>query len=137
MNDRPDASEIQQLLDKPDLNEADKIRLTEYAEAEWGDILAALRSRSRNAYAVAEPNDFATCITQHMSTVEQIEMTRADVYHCPKCGRHIKDRRTPVASSVLVERRRLRQLYLAIEEAAAGEARDEATRRFIAALGVQ
>lgn len=110
--------------------------LHDVANEAWMDLRAELNSRARNVYAVSSPHEFAECVGQHMNDADRVEMTKAEAYHCPSCGRHLKDRRTPIASSILGERRRLRDLYMLIDRTPEGPDRERATRRFIAALGL-
>lgn len=118
-----------------DLTPEELEALQNVADSAWRDLRSQLHDRARNVYAVASPGAFAECVQQHMGDEDRVDMVKADAYHCPECGRHLKDRRTPVAASVLVERRRLRDLYLLIDRTPEGPARERATRRFIAALG--
>lgn len=110
--------------------------LQQVADGAWMTLRSELHDRAANVYGVAAPDEFTECVTQHMDLEARRAMAEAEVYSCPDCGRHLKDRRTPVASSVLGERRRLRDLYLCMDRASEGPDREKATRQFIAALGI-
>lgn len=136
MNKHEDRNLAQLLRSDRELSQEEQEALRDLADQAWSDLRAELNSRAHNAYAIADPGDFATCVREHMDHDQRVEMTKADAFHCPGCGRHLKDRRTPLASSVLVERRRLRDLYLRIDRSPDGPTREQATRQFIAALGM-
>lgn len=125
------------LLSEDDLSDDELEILAKHADTAWRDIRSQLRVRAAWTYGVADPADFAACVRHHMDPQQRIDMMAADAYWCPECGRHLKDRRTPVATSVMLERRRLRDLYRRVDEASDERGRTEALRRFIAALGLQ
>ncbi len=127
---------MHELLDADrELTEHERRRLRTLAATGWAHITGALRNRAHQTYSLAEAADFAECIFNHMSVDDRASMILADVYNCPGCSRLLKDRRTPVASGILVERERMRQLWLQVEQAPEGE-RQAAIDRFRSALGL-
>lgn len=98
-----------------ELSEQEMQRLHQVGREQWATLKAMLRSRARDAYAVSAPEDFEHCVTEHMSAPDWAEMVVSGVFACPVCERPLKDRRTPVATAVLLERRRMRQLWQEVE----------------------
>jgi hypothetical protein len=119
-----------------ELTPAEQGRLKSLAGAGWAYVNRFFSGRSRETYAMAAPVDFAECVFDHMDIGQRAELITADVYSCPGCGRLLKDRKNPVASSILLERRRLRELWLDVE-AAPDDKRDKALERFRRALGLE
>jgi hypothetical protein len=122
------------LLAERELTTDELTELRHLNERYWTYIQNDLNLRAHQTYAVAAPTDFRRCIVEHMSMSERIEMLDADVYTCPECHRLLKDRNTPVASAILLERRRIRELWQAAETAPAGTGQ-EAIARFRRAIG--
>lgn len=119
-----------------ELTHEERQRLRTMAAAGWSTIQSLMRGRAREVYALASPQDFGECVFQHMNIDQRASLVFADIYQCPVCGRLLKDRRTPVASSLLLERMRLRDLWLQVEMAEDEDFRVEAMRRFRSALGL-
>jgi hypothetical protein len=133
----PEPSAHELLHADRELTHEERQRLRTMAAAGWSTIQSLMRGRAREVYSLAKPEDFGECVFQHMNIDQRAALVFADVYQCPVCGRLLKDRKTPVASSLLLERMRLRELWLAVESAEDDEqARGEAMRRFRSALGL-
>lgn len=112
---------IEELLTaRRELTEFERERLQRYSAAAWETVSATIAARAHDTYMVASAQDFRECIGEHMTLVEQFDMVGADVFHCVVCGRLLKDRRTPLASSILLERRRLAAMLTEVEQAPRG-----------------
>jgi hypothetical protein len=132
-----ESEDVAALIDADrELTPSEQSRLRAFAAAGWSFITDRLQHRARDAYALSEPGDFAECVFDHMDVNDRAAMIAAEVYQCPDCARLLKDRRSTASSSILLERGRLRDLWLAAEQAPAGEAREEALTRFRSALGL-
>lgn len=118
-----------------ELTQVEQERLMALAEEAWRDIVASFADQARAAYSVAPREAFALCVGTHMNRRARQSMLRAEVYHCPVCGRLLKDRHTTAASSILLERRRLRELWREVQRLPSGPERDSALRKFVVALG--
>lgn len=118
-----------------ELTEHERGQLQRLGQRGWVGLQALLHGRARAVYAVAAPEDFAFCTQSHMSESDRQEMIGAEVYQCPGCGRLLKDRKTGIATSILLERGRLRELWLDVE-GAHDEEYPSAMARFRRALGL-
>ncbi len=118
-----------------DLTEEEENRLAAFAEKTWGEIQGSVASRARAAYSVAPEETFRSCVRDHMDLLAWNEMIGADVYTCPVCATLLKDRRTVVASAVLIERARIREMWKEYEAAEPGPVREGLRQRLSAALG--
>ncbi len=118
-----------------ELTDDERSRLRAASQAGWEDIGKFLASRARAAYT-ADSDDFAECVFQHMDEDQRVIMVAADLYNCPECGRLLKDRKNPVASSILLERGRLREAWLRVEQARDSETAEQALVQFKKALGL-
>ena len=96
-------------------------RLFEASSKTWQDVAVTLAERSHATYAVAATDDFIRCVSEHMDHADRAEMVIAGVYECPQCARLLKDRQSPVATAVLLERQRLRELWIGVETATEAE----------------
>lgn len=138
--EEPDPSEtdeqLKELIDTDrELTPEEQTRLRTLAAAGWAHINRFFAGKAVLAYTMATPADFADCVFGHMDVDARSLLINADVYTCPTCGRLLKDRRTPVASGILLERARLRRLWQDVENAS-DRSRDEAMARFTYALGI-
>lgn len=132
--DQPD--DVAELLQADrELTPEEQSRLRRVGQAGWKGLQVFLSGRSRASYAVADEDDFTACVFQHMNLQDRNEMLAADVFFCPVCARLLKDRKNPVASSILLERRRVRELWLDVEQSPP-ELMDAALDRFRRALGL-
>lgn len=134
---QPSDGELEELLNTDrDLTGAERRTLRALAAAGWEQLSSLLTQRSREAYDAADPQAFGKCVTAHLDIVQIRELICADAYHCPQCGQLLKDRRTPVASTILLERRRMAGLWKAVEEAGNDEQRRMAMHRFRTGMGL-
>lgn len=118
-----------------ELSDQEMERLRLASKQEWATLSQMLRHKASATYAVADVADFEFCVTEHMDSADWAEMVVAGVFQCPTCSRLLKDRGTPVASAILLERRRVRDLWEAVE-AAAPDSRENAMTRFRRGLGL-
>jgi hypothetical protein len=133
----PDPDDVGELLrTERTLTPEEQSTLARISTAGWKGIQAVLNGRSKAAYSVAAEEDFARCVFGHMLASERDTMIGADLYTCPVCERLLKDRKTPVASSILLERARVRELWLDVEKATTPDEIAEAAERFRRALGL-
>jgi hypothetical protein len=136
MNHPPDPDDVAELLKADrELTPEEQSRMRRVAEAGWKGLQSLLNGRSKTTYSVASERDFTECVFEHMSPEQRDAMMSSDLYSCPVCERQLKNRNTPVASSILLERARLRQLWLDVEQAPP-EQMNEALDRFRRALGL-
>lgn len=136
MNQR-DPDDVSELLrTERELTAEEQERLRRVSHAGWRGIQSVLEGRSKTAYAEAAEEEFAKCVFGHMVPSERDTMIGADIYFCPVCNRLLKDRKTPVASSVLLERARVRELWLAVEKAGPDDV-EKAVEAFRRALGLK
>lgn len=101
----------------------------------WDQVVRRAEQLSARVYAVATPDEFFQCCKEHMNGADRSDMVRADLYTC-RCGRVLKDRRTPVSAAVLGERERIRNLWLQVEEAEGTEDFSAAVDLFRRAIGL-
>jgi hypothetical protein len=136
MNENP-AGDVADLLSADrELSDEEMERLRQASSAQWATLKAMLRSRARDAYAVSAPEDFERCVSEHMGAPDWAEMVVSGVFQCPVCARPLKDRRrTPVATAILLERRRVRRLWQEVE-ASTPEQLDARMLVFRRALGL-
>jgi hypothetical protein len=128
---------VEELLDTDrELTPPEQNRLRTLAATGWSYITERLQHRARDAYSSTEPGEFAECVFEHMGVTDRANMITADVFECPKCGRLLKDRHNTASSSILLERRRLRDLWVDVEVAEDGPAREHALADFRSALGL-
>ncbi len=119
-----------------DLTPEEQSRLRRLSETGWKTVQTLLTLRSRASYSAADPEDFIECVQHHLTDSDRSDLRDADLYACPTCNRLLKDRRTPVASSVLLERTRLRKLWENVEQAPA-DAMPQALDQFRRGLGLR
>jgi hypothetical protein len=101
-----------------ELSDAEMERLALVSKQEWGVLAGMLRTRASATYGVADAQDFERCVTQHMSAQDWNAMAVAGIFECPQCSRLLKNRDAPVvATAVLLERRRIGDLWSAVEGA--------------------
>lgn len=135
MKKHPD-DDVDELLNTPrELTQTEMDRLREATTKTWQDVAVTLAERAHATYSVAATDDFIQCVSEHMDHADRAEMVVAGVYTCPQCSRLLKDRQSPVAAAVLVERHRLRQLWLDVESASEEE-RPRLMARFRRGLGL-
>ena len=132
---RPDSDEDLLEVDR-ELSPEEQGRLARIGRISWHQLLQMLVSRARTTYSVSEPEQFTICVREHLSHDQRADMVNADVYTCPQCSNLLKDRQTPVASGILLERMRLRELWLDVEQAPTSDF-DVRFDRFRRALGLQ
>lgn len=118
-----------------ELTEHERRRLEMLGRRGWIQVMQLLALRAKASYNVAHSKVFTRCVQQHMDDCDRDAMIAAEVYTCPTCGTILKDRKSPVASSILLERGRLRAMWLDVEQAKA-EDFDEKLNRFRRALGL-
>lgn len=82
----------------------------------FAGVMRAVRQRSHATYDVAEPAVLRNCLASHLDAAARQDMITAEVYTCPTCGSLLKDRRTRVAAAIMLERRRIRDLWLQVED---------------------
>lgn len=129
---------LNELLDADrDLTREEMNRLRVAGEEAWADVTEILVQGSRLTYRVASEEELRQCIQNHLDSTERIVMANAEAYHCWVCGRLLKDRNSPVASSILVERSRLAALFTDAETQPPGPERRRLWQRFRAALGLK
>lgn len=127
---------VLELLNQPrELSASERSSLARLSDLSWSAARALLQARAGATYAVATPADFAACVGEHLSREDASRMRDADRYECPTCHRILKDRTHPIASVILDERERLRELWLDVEQSPV-ERLDEALDRFRNALGL-
>ncbi len=132
----PEASDIARLLETDrELTPAEMEQLRSASNSGWTGIAKILGERAQVAYSVVSRDDLADCLYAHMDGEDDQEMITADAYHCPVCGRLLKDRRNAAASGILLERQRIQQLWKQVE-ATKPEEFSEAVERFRRALGL-
>lgn len=132
----PDPDDVSDLLrTERELTPDEQARLAAISTAGWRGIQTLLNGRARASYSVAAEADFAKCVFGHMVPSERDTMIGAEIYFCPVCDRLLKDRKSPVASSVLLERARVRELWLEVEKAAPDDM-EAAVDKFRRALGL-
>lgn len=119
-----------------ELSDTERSRLLQLSATIWGDVTTLAAHQARAAYQVANAEQFTECVRHHMDGPQTLVLLNAEVYHCPRCGQLLKDRRTPVASSILLERSRLAALLTEAEDAPPGPERKRLWHRFRAALGL-
>lgn len=78
-----------------ELNDTEMEHLREAGANAWATTADLLRTRARDAYAIADPVDFRRCVRDHMNEADHAEMVVAGVFSCPICSRVLKDRRAP------------------------------------------
>lgn len=118
-----------------ELTGEERAQLMSVGQQEWAAVHSTLITKAKAVYSVADHDSFNACVFQHMDANDRTAMVVAEVYECPGCGRLLKDRRSPVASSILLERKRLRTLWMNVEDADEA-AMPTALRTFRRALGV-
>lgn len=111
MNDAPHENDDADLPDllyvERELTPCEQNRLLRLAAAGWGHINGLLTRRAREMYALATAREFGECVLSHMNPEQRTDLVLADLYHCPGCGRRLKDR--SAASSVfLIEHGQIR-----------------------------
>jgi hypothetical protein len=132
--DRPDS--VAELLEADrELTPDEQSRVRRIGEAGWMFLKVLLSSKAKASYSVADEDDFTDCAFNHMNSADREEMVASEVFFCPVCSRLLKDRKSPVASSILLERRRVRELWLDVEQSPP-ELMDAALDRFRRALGL-
>jgi hypothetical protein len=131
-----DADEVGRLLNtsKP-LSSEEQRTLRTLAAAGWAQLNQVFSRKAKAAYAMAAPGDFGECVYVHMNVEQRAALVQADLYTCPVCNRLLKDRNTPVAASILLERGRLLELWLQVERANV-EDREAALQSFRFGLGL-
>ena len=120
-------------IDFPSFVSVDRLELL--SKHGWNQVMQLLAQRSKSAYNAAASEVFTRCVQQHMNDDDRSTMMAADVYVCPECETLLKDRKSPVASGILLERKRLAQLWLDVETASIRDF-DAAFDRFRRALGL-
>lgn len=134
----PDPSvpaQIQELLDTDrELTPQEQQTLHTLAATGWAQVTRILARNADRAYATANPEELGHCLFAHMTIEQRAALTLADAYHCPSCGRLLKDRNNPVASAVMLERRRIGEKWSDVEQASP-EHREDAMDAFLRSLG--
>jgi hypothetical protein len=130
----PDDSEL--LHAERELTITEMTRLRQLGEKTWLAMGRIIKHQAGLTYAMAEPADFSSCVQEHLTAIQRSAMVAANVFTCPECGLLLKDRGVPVATSILLERRRLAEMWMLVEQATDDEQRAEAARRFRTALGL-
>ncbi len=101
----------------------------------WKQVLELLAQKAKETYGIAPPTVFTQCYAEHMSEDDHEDMVKAEVYTCPQCATLLKDRKSRVASGILLERKRIADLWLDVEQAKF-EDFDARFDRFRRALGL-
>lgn len=136
MSTPADAHEDLSLLNADrELTASERKRLESLSKNGWLQVMALLAQRSKATYSVAGSQTFTRCVQMHLDDQDRDEMMDSDLYNCPVCETLLKDRGSPVASSILMERGRLRELWLDVEQAPHAEF-DMRLDRFRSALGL-
>lgn len=130
----PDDSEL--LHTERELTVNEITRLRQLGERTWLAMGRIIKHQAGLTYAMTEPAQFNSCVRGHLTAIQRAAMAVANVFTCPECGRLLKDRGETVTTSILLERRRLAEMWMQIEQAADDEQRAEAARRFRTALGL-
>ncbi len=116
MNEQHLDDDVAELLTTDrELTRQEMDRLRRVGKKHWSDLAQMVQDRARNAYSVADPEDFERCVTQHMSASDWGDMVVSGIFMCPVCARLLKDRQSPVATAVLLERTRVRKLWEEVE----------------------
>jgi hypothetical protein len=106
------------------------------ANQEFGGLLRGIRRRSHATYAVCAPHILHNCLSNHLDVVQTQDMIEAEVFHCPVCGNLLKDRRTKIATAIMLERQRLKELWQGVEDHIGDPDFHLHLDRFRAALGL-
>jgi hypothetical protein len=133
-----EAQQLAELLElERELTPEEQAILSRYSDEVWRTLTNDANSKVRAAYEVSDLSTFSNCMTVHMDQMATIDMVTSEVYHCPQCGRLLKDRRSPIASALLQERRRLAGMLTDVEDTQV-DTPERASRwaRFRAALGL-
>lgn len=104
--------------------------------AGFSSVLRQLRRRSHATYAVCDPYVLHACLSEHLNPDQIQDLIEAEVFNCPTCGMLLKDRHTKVATAIMLERHRLKQLWLRVEERADEPDFHLHLNHFRAALGI-
>jgi hypothetical protein len=132
-----DPPSVQELLEtQRELSETELARLRMWGERSWTQVNQLMSQRARAAYSVAPEGVFRHCVTFHMDDEARAQMMQAEAYSCSECGTLLKDRQNLAASAILGERRRLAELWKAVEESRDRATYSENYRAFRAALGL-
>lgn len=136
MSNSPEISLDQSLLSaEHQLTDEERERLENLGGRGWLQVLELVNLRAKATYSVQDARTFALCVGQHMDDEDQADMIVAEVYNCPQCSTLLKDRKSSVASSILLERHRIAMLWLDVEQAKFEEF-DTKLDRFRRALGL-
>lgn len=119
-----------------DLTVEEMLILRVHTDHVWAELTRRIDARISASYGVSAPEAFRDCLDAHLDQVQIIVMLLADVYNCPICGRLLKDRQSPVASAILMERQRVAGMLRDVETAPIGEERSRLWNRLRAGLGL-
>ncbi len=119
-----------------DLTVEEMLILRQHTDQVWSALTRQIDEKVSASYGVSTPEAFKHCIDTHLDQVQIIVMLLAEVYNCPFCGRLLKDRHSPVASAILMERQRVAGMLRDVETAPIGEERSRLWHRLRAGLGL-
>lgn len=85
--------DVQALLDADrELTADEQDTLRSVAADAWRELVRMLEHSADRTYAVADPEQFCTCVFEHMNDEQRDALLRADTYACPTCSHPLKHR---------------------------------------------
>jgi hypothetical protein len=136
-SEEPSASpDLEELLNVDrELSAEELDQVSRLGERTFAQVYRRLTGRARAVYAQASMEEFGECVSHHLDAAQRRALVHAEVFTCPYCHRLLKDRRTPVATAVELERGRVKDLWQQVETASPST-REAAFTRFRQALGL-